>query len=222
MVTRATDPDTGCDTVPDEALAFVGEAVDQTVGRLPTIDREAMELVLLLHRVTNSIVYDLESTVHRPAGWSWSAFRAVFTLWISGPLEPSRLAARTGMSRQAVSALTKTLENDGLIARATAAHDARSVVLSLTPAGTERIERVFVDHNRREADWAGILAPGERGELVRMLAKLADAAHDPWVNHRSRTVAGRDPSRRGTDRDITDRDATDRDSHGDESREPAA
>ncbi len=193
----------GPDTGRDEALVFVGHAVDETVDRLPSIDREAMELVLLLHRVTNSVVYDLESTVHRPAGWSWSAFRAVFTLWISGPLEPSRLAARTGMSRQAVSSLAKTLENDGLVARATARHDARSIVLSLTPAGTERIERVFVDHNRREADWAGILDPEERRELVRMLAKLADAAHDPWVNHRSRTVTVRDTT-------------------GGESREPAA
>lgn len=185
-------PSISRDATRDEALAFVDLAVDETAARLPGVDRESMELILLLHRVTNSVVYDLESTVHRPAGWSWSAFRAVFTLWISGPLEPSRLAERTGMSRQAVSSLVKTLENDGLVERTHARHDARSVVLSLTAAGAERIEEIFVAHNRREAEWAHVLDPAERRQLVRLLAKLADAAHDPWVNHRF-------PSRRPAD-----------------------
>jgi DNA-binding MarR family transcriptional regulator len=178
------DRDLHHDTDRDAALAFVDQAIDDTVERLPTVDREAMELVLLLHRVTNTVVYDLESTVHRPAGWSWSAFRAVFTLWISGPLEPSRLAEQSGMSRQAVSALAKTLEADGLVARRTADRDARSVVLSLTATGVRRIEQVFVDHNRREAEWAGALDPAERRQLIALLGKLAGAAQAPWVNHR--------------------------------------
>jgi DNA-binding MarR family transcriptional regulator len=88
------------------------------------------------------------------------------------------------MSRQAVSALAKTLEADGLVERSAAANDARSIVLELTPLGVERIEQVFLAHNRREDDWAGVLEPDERLQLTRLLTKLADAAHDPWVNHR--------------------------------------
>jgi DNA-binding MarR family transcriptional regulator len=116
----------------------------------------------------------------------------VFTLWISGPLEPSRLAERSGMSRQAVSALAKTLEADGLIERQNADRDARSIVLSLTPAGDERIAAVFVDHNRRESAWASVLDPTERAQLIGLLGKLADAAHEPWVNHRfpTREISG--------------------------------
>ena len=148
----------------DEALAFVTHALEETPRRIDGIDRESMELILLLHRVTNVVVYDLESRVHRPAGWSWAAFRAVFTLWISGPLEPSRLAETSGMSRQAVSSLVKTLEADGLIARSAVAHDARSVVLSLTPLGTRKIVQVFREHNVREADWAATLDPDERDD----------------------------------------------------------
>lgn len=176
----------------DAAVAFVGNAVDEAAERLPSIDREAMQLVLLLHRVTNAVVYDLESTVHRPAGWSWSAFRAVFTLWISGPLEPSRLAERSGMSRQAVSSLSKTLEADGLIERRTVERDARSVVLSLTSLGGDRIAEVFVSHNSREAEWAAVLEPAERSQLIGLLGKLANGAHAPWVNHRfpTREISG--------------------------------
>lgn len=168
----------------DEALAFVERAVDSASERLERLDRDAMQLVLLLHRVTNVVVYDLESSVHRPAGWSWSAFRAVFTLWISGPLEPSRLAEMSGMSRQAVSALVKTLEADGLIRRRAADHDARSVVLTLSDAGKRRIRAVFAEHNRRESDWAAALEPDERATMVRLLGKLADTGQQEWVSHR--------------------------------------
>jgi DNA-binding MarR family transcriptional regulator len=168
----------------DEALAFVTRALAETPRRVDGIDRESMELILLLHRVTNVVVYDLESRVHRPAGWTWAAFRAVFTLWISGPLEPSRLAETSGMSRQAVSSLVKTLEADGLIARSAVAHDGRSVVLSLTPTGTRKIMQVFRDHNVREADWAGTLDGDERETMIRLLRKLATAAQQDWVSHR--------------------------------------
>ncbi len=169
---------------PEPALAIVDRAIDEAAARMPGLDREAMALVLLLHRVTNVVVYDIESTVHRPAGWSWSAFRALFTLWISGPLEPSRLAELSGMSRQAVSALAKTLETDGLVARRSAEHDARSSVLSLSPVGERRLAHVFRTHNRREADWASALTPAERTTLTHLLGKLATAAQSPWVNHR--------------------------------------
>jgi DNA-binding MarR family transcriptional regulator len=168
----------------DEALAFVTRALAETPRRIDGIDRESMELILLLHRVTNVVVYDLESRVHRPAGWTWAAFRAVFTLWISGPLEPSRLAETSGMNRQAVSSLVKTLEADGLIARSAVAHDGRSVVLSLTPTGTRKIMQVFRDHNVREADWAGTLDADERETMIRLLRKLATAAQQDWVSHR--------------------------------------
>jgi DNA-binding MarR family transcriptional regulator len=168
----------------DQALAFVGRALTDVPERLDGVDRQAMELILLLHRVTNVVVYDIESRVHRPAGWSWSAFRAVFTLWVSGPLEPSRLAETSGMSRQAVSSLVKTLEADGLIVRSAAANDARSVVLSLTPAGARKIMQVFREHNLRESDWAATLTSDERDTMIGLLGKLASAGQQEWVSHR--------------------------------------
>lgn len=185
MVTASTAP-----AHTDPTLEFVADAVEVTVDRLAGVDRQSMEMVLLLHRVTNAVVYDLESTVHRPAGWSWSAFRAVFTLWASGPLEPSRLADLSGMSRQAVSALVKTLEADGVVRRSAAEHDARSVVLTLTPEGSVRLERSFLAHNRREQQWASLLEPEERVTLTRSLVKLA--AND-WCQTRS--ISRRDPAK---------------------------
>lgn len=180
-------PDTG---VPAQDavgfLSFAETALDRTVERLPGTDRSAMAMVLFLHRVVNSLVYDLESTVHRPAGWSWSAFRLLFTLWVSGPQESSGAAELAGMSRAAVSALAKTLEAAGLLERTPDERDRRGVVLSLTPTGTERLEATFRVHNRREAEWAGLLTPEELDVLNAVLSKLARAAQaEPWVSHRS-------------------------------------
>jgi DNA-binding MarR family transcriptional regulator len=169
----------------EDFLSFSRIAVDVTATRLPATDRDAMAMVLLLHRVANTVVYDLESTVHRPAGWSWSAFRLLFTVWVAGPQEARRAAELTGMSRAAVSSLAKTLAAAGLVGRTPDAHDRRSVVLSLTDAGRHRLEATFREHNRREARWAGLLAPADLRVLNRVLAELARAAQSQgWVSHR--------------------------------------
>lgn len=173
------------DPPPDvDFLTFTAHAVRVAGERLPELDPEAMQLVLLLHRVTNSVVYDLESAVHRPAGWSWSGFRLMFTIWISGSIDGKTAAALSGMSRAAVSNLVNTLERDGLLRREADPADARVVVLSLTEPGARTLEAAFRDHNRRESDWVGTLRPQERRDLIALLGKLADTGHQDWVNRR--------------------------------------
>jgi DNA-binding MarR family transcriptional regulator len=170
----------------DGFLPFADVAIDVTARRLVGVDREAMAMVLLLYRVSSTVVYDLESQVHRPAGWSWSAFRLIFTLWVSGPTESGRAAELAGMSRAAVSSLTKTLIARGLLDRTPDARDGRSVVLSLSGEGTRTLEEVFRAHNERERQWAALLSPEELTTLNGLLATLARRAHErDWVNRRS-------------------------------------
>jgi len=167
-------------------LGFAEVALDRTVERLPGTDRDAMAMVLLLHRVTNTVIYDLESTVHRPAGWSWSAFRLLFALWVAGAQDPSRAAELTGMSRAAVSSLAKTLGAAGLVERTPDATDRRSVILALSESGARRLEATFEAHNRRETEWARLITDDELTVLNRVLTKLADAAQGQgWVSRRS-------------------------------------
>lgn len=167
-------------------LSFADVALASTTQRLPEVDRPAMAMVLLLHRVASTVVYDLESRVHRPAGWSWSAFRMLFTVWVAGPSESRRVATQSGMSRAAVSSLTKTLSAAGLLARTSDDTDGRSVILSLTDRGSEALEAAFRAHNAREEQWAGLLTADEVATLTGLLAKLAAGAqHSDWVNHRA-------------------------------------
>jgi DNA-binding MarR family transcriptional regulator len=151
---------------------FVDAAVERARDRLPGIEPEAMRLILTLYRVTNMVVYDMESVVHRPRGWSYPGFRLLFTLWIAGPMEAKRAAELSGMSRQAVSALVGTLDRDGLVSKVPDDKDRRAVRLSLTAKGEATIGEAFVTHNERESLWAETLSAEERETLVRLLGKL--------------------------------------------------
>ncbi|MBN9789987.1 hypothetical protein DMP17_15465 [Pseudonocardia sp. TMWB2A] len=170
----------------DGFLAFTDVALARTGERLPGTDRAAMALVLNLHRIASSLIYDLESTVHRPAGWSWSAFRLLFTLWVAGGQEAGRAAELCGMSRAAVSSLANTLAAGELVRRTPAAGDRRTVHLSLTDAGTDRLVAAFGTHNRRESEWAALLGADDLAALNTLLVRLARAAHRAdWINRRT-------------------------------------
>ncbi|MFF3573937.1 MarR family winged helix-turn-helix transcriptional regulator [Nocardia jiangxiensis] len=159
-------------------LSFVDFAVEKATRELGSVDATAMRLVLTLHRVTSALVYDLESAVHRPRGWSWAGFRVLFVLWLAGPLEAKRVAELSGMSRAAVSALLATLERDGLIDKTRAEYDRRAVQIALTDAGHAAIVDAFADHNDRERAWAGALSAPERQILIGLLGKLMHGVND--------------------------------------------
>jgi DNA-binding MarR family transcriptional regulator len=154
-------------------LSFVDFAVAETTARLPQVDPVAMRLVLALHRVASTLVYDVESSVHRPHGWSWAGFRVVFVLWLVGPCDAKTVAALSGMSRSAVSALVNTLERNGVAKRSPSPEDARAVQLELTERGQAAIASTFVEHNAREQAWAGSLSKPEQLVLIGLLEKLA-------------------------------------------------
>jgi DNA-binding MarR family transcriptional regulator len=154
-------------------LTFVDYAIGKTGYVLPGIDPVAMRVCLTLHRLASTLVYDWESTVHRPHGLSWGGFRVLFALWIVEPLEAKRVAELSGMSRAAVSALVNTLERDGLVSRRQSEHDRRAVLLSLTETGRRTISSTFTEHNERERAWTSALTRTEQDTLIGLLDKLA-------------------------------------------------
>ena len=144
----------------------------------------ATEVLLTLNRASNIVTYDLEATVHRPRGWSWSSFRLMFVTWLAGPIEPRRAAELTGMSRATVSNMSKTLITGGLLASTPDEKDGRSVRLSLTAQGHDEMVEAFAEQNERENAWASALTEPEQRILVMLLTKL--------ITHRSQfDVRGR-------------------------------
>ncbi|HEY3480002.1 MAG TPA: MarR family transcriptional regulator [Streptomyces sp.] len=153
-------------------LSFVDYAIGKAKAELPETDPVAMRLGLTLHRLAGALVYDWESTVHRPRGLSWGGFRVLFVLWLAGPLESRHAARLAGMSRAAVSALVKTLERDGLVTRTQVPEDRRAVRLELTEPGHAAVTDAYQAHNTRERAWAESLTPSERTVLIGLLEKL--------------------------------------------------
>ncbi len=164
--------------------SFVDFALRRVREQVPAVDQDAMRVILTLHRVTSLVVYDLEASVHRSRGWSWPGFRLLFVLWLAGPMAAKRAAELSGMSRAAVSALANTLVRDGLVYRASAEHDRRTVLLGLTEQGAAAIEEAFLAHNERERLWVEALTPDERHVLVTLLTKLLDRANDAAIRRR--------------------------------------
>ncbi|MFE5706826.1 MarR family transcriptional regulator [Rhodococcus sp. ACS1] len=132
----------------------------------------ATQVLLTLNRASNVVTYDLESSIHRPRGLSWSAFRLMFVTWLAGPVESKTAAKLTGMSRAAVSNLTKTLVSGGLMERSPDERDGRSVQLSLTEKGRSEIGEIYREQNEREHAWASVLTEPEQRILVMLLDKL--------------------------------------------------
>jgi DNA-binding MarR family transcriptional regulator len=179
--------DNGESPPPIEALdfqSFVRFALDRAGQLEPPVDTDAAALILTLHRAASTVVYDLESSVHRPRGWSWAGFRLMFALWIVGSMDAKDAARIAGMSRQAASSQANTLEREGLLRRTKSPHDGRTVAFTLTAAGKKAIVNTYHEHNLRERIWAELLTPEERAAVTSALGKLLDLAPHLEVRRR--------------------------------------
>ncbi|HTW12782.1 MAG TPA: MarR family transcriptional regulator, partial [Solirubrobacteraceae bacterium] len=123
------------------------------------------------------ILQDLETNVHRPAGVTWAAFRALFTVAAVGPIAPAQLASLTSVSPASISSVLNTLERNKLVQRKPSAADGRSVLVNLTPKGRRAVRELVVRNNTREVAWMAALSDSERKALARLLHKLL--AHRP-------------------------------------------
>lgn len=157
---------------PLDFWSFIDLANERLSSEFGSTHQLATQVLLTLNRAANVVTYDLESSVHRPRGLSWSAFRLLFVTWLAGPIESKNAATLTGMSRAAVSNLTKTLVAAGLMERTPDERDGRSVQLSLTERGRREMAETYREHNEREYAWASVLTDAEQHVLVMLLDKL--------------------------------------------------
>lgn len=156
-------------------LSYVGYAIGRTAELADDADHGAMEIAISLHRLSHALARATEATAHRPEGWSLAGFRAMFMLWVVGPMRPATMAEMLDMTRPATSNVLSTLERDGLVDRDRDAEDGRSVILTLTHRGDAAVRAVFAVQNRIESDWLRALDPEERIELARLLRKVIAA-----------------------------------------------
>jgi DNA-binding MarR family transcriptional regulator len=143
----------------------------EELGHLP-LDFRAMWAISNVFRSSTALRRHLEATVLAPDRLSWTAFTAMWVLWIWGEMESREFAAAVGISRPTATGVLSTLQRRRFVRRSKAAEDGRIVLVSLTPSGRRTIEALFPRFNAEEAKVAAALSEEEQDRLASTLRTL--------------------------------------------------
>ena len=102
-------------------------------------------------------------------------YRLLAALAEFGPSSQASLGRRTRMDRSDVVAAVSELAAQGLVERAADPADRRRNVVTLTPRGTVRLERLDQVLAAVQDELLAPLSGAERAELARLLARLLDS-----------------------------------------------
>jgi MarR family transcriptional regulator, 2-MHQ and catechol-resistance regulon repressor len=134
----------------------------------------------LAHRALQALVR-AEATVRKRLaaelgreGVSAAGFSVLVVLTTAGgSLELKTLRRRLGWSKANATEVTATLEAADLVLRRRHPRDRRAVVIDLTFAGRQLVERLFPAHATRVERAFGALDEGEKRSLAELCRKLA-------------------------------------------------
>ena len=110
-------------------------------------------------------------------GLGFSDFVLLESLLHIGPLTPSQLGERVGLTRGSITAAVDRLSARGLVEREPNPADARSSLVKLTKAGSDVIETAY-QHHRKDIErvMGATLTPEELAMLFGLLGPVRRAA----------------------------------------------
>jgi DNA-binding MarR family transcriptional regulator len=153
----------------------VDAIIEQWELERPELDHSPIGVVGRISRLARELEARLEP-VYREHGLEPGWHDVLATLRRTGPSHRLRPSDITGSLMLTSSGTTKRLdrlERAGLIARAPDPDDRRGVIITLTKAGRELIDRVTEAHMANEARLLEGLSAAERERLAGLLRKLA-------------------------------------------------
>jgi DNA-binding MarR family transcriptional regulator len=152
----------------------VDAIIEQWRRERPEIDHAPIGVVGRISRLAREIEPRLEA-VYREHGLEPGWHDVLATLRRTGPPYQLRPSDFTGSLMLTSSGTTKRLdrlERAGLVERTADPDDRRGVIITLTAAGHELIDRVTEAHMANEARLLEGLSPAERDRLAALLRKL--------------------------------------------------
>jgi DNA-binding MarR family transcriptional regulator len=152
----------------------VDAIIEQWRRERPEIDHAPIGIVGRISRLAREIEARLEA-VYREHGLEPGWHDVLATLRRTGPPYQLRPSDFTGSLMLTSSGATKRLdrlERAGLVERTPDPDDRRGVIITLTEAGHELIDRVTEAHMANEARLLEGLTPAERDRLAALLRKL--------------------------------------------------
>ncbi len=165
----------------------------------PDIDPAALRLMEEMRLVAQSLRRMAKSSLVA-SGLSYAQYRILMSLLLArhfdehDQLNPSEISQLQGTSRNTISALIRSLENDGLIERRLDQSDRRRFNISLTPAGHELVKRHARHHTAIIGHCFGALSDSEQTTLSRLLRKLGEASRRLEHEHQPHDPAGEAPA----------------------------
>jgi DNA-binding MarR family transcriptional regulator len=154
------------------------EHVAAWAGELAWLDPVQEAIIVRLTILNRHLGQARRAAAAAGEGQRWR-FKVLLALRKGGPpyeASPSVLAERLGLTRGALSARLRPLEDDGLISRSGESGDRRRVRVRLTEAGNTAFERHAGEESRGEGELLAALTPAERATLADLLRKLVLAA----------------------------------------------
>lgn len=108
--------------------------------------------------------------------------RVLVLLSTRGPQTVGAVADELGVNASNASRVCDRLQRVGLATRERAAHDARSVQVSITPAGTEVLRAIHAERRREVGAILRTLPADVTRDAVDALRAFNDAAHEPGLH----------------------------------------
>jgi len=162
--------------VSDDLLPAERKVLD-ALGDRP-LDFRAMWAVSNLFRASAAIRRHMEANVLSADRLSWTGFTGLWVLWVWGEMESREFAQAVGVSRPTATGVVTTLESRGFVRRRKDPRDGRRVLVSLTRAGTRKIEQLFPRFNAEEVIVTAHLDPARQDALANLLRSMYRAV-DP-------------------------------------------
>jgi MarR family transcriptional regulator, 2-MHQ and catechol-resistance regulon repressor len=109
---------------------------------------------------------------------SLTDFGILETLLNKGPQPVNTIGQRIHLTSGAVTTAVDRLEARGLVVRRSDPNDRRARIVTLTSAGTKRIEAIFGPHKEAMDRLADCLTKRERATLIGLIKKLGLSAEE--------------------------------------------
>lgn len=170
MVPDRPPSDASADASPDPPA---GDAADR-----PRLEPAQLEAYFALIDVVGLLRHAMERQLKDLGGLSYVQFQLLARLGIDSPDGSARmtdLADGVVYSRSGLTYQAGLLEKQGLVTRAPSPDDERSVTVSITPAGRERLAAVFPEHVELVRDLLfRTLSPEQVDTLTELLGPVRD------------------------------------------------
>jgi DNA-binding MarR family transcriptional regulator len=160
-----------------EAEASLHPQVRLALATWPQIDPAVEAIVTQIHDVNSLIGSEMRESLGH-VGLTIEEFKVLMALQ-PGPRTHGSLCRQLEVSTGAMTNRLDKLEREDLVSRAPDPRDRRGVLLSLTPAGGERLD-AYIDHGaQRERKLLGGLTATDKRRLNDLLAKLLQSLREP-------------------------------------------